>query len=309
MNRLKTLLLGILVTGASSCGKPPITEDMLDGDIIFDASLYHPEQYLVSAQYPNPTPADLDKHIILAIHGYSASTFEWQEFAEWSSDTSYRISRVLLDGHGRDYQSFKASTWRDWSGAIKREYEKLIALGYTKISLVGSSAGGTLILEMVSSGYFNTHLHPKNLFMIDPIVVPTSKLQSIVGIIGPMLGYVEADNTGEEDKYWYHFRPYETVNELNAVMKVVRQDLEDGVTLPSGTFFKMFNSVHDPVASSTSAVLIYKGLKTDSGNNIDVQLMDSEIHVFTRLYLRSGITALQISNQLDAFSQMANRLR
>jgi carboxylesterase len=216
---------------------------------------------------------------------------------------------VLLDGHGRDYQSFKASTWRDWSAAIKREYEKLIALGYTKISLVGSSAGGTLILEMVSSGYFNTHLHPKNLFMIDPIVVPTSKLQSIVGIIGPMLGYVEADNTGEEDKYWYHFRPYETVNELNAVMKVVRQDLEDGVTLPSGTFFKMFNSVHDPVASSTSAVLIYKGLKTDSGNNIDVQLMDSEIHVFTRLYLRSGITALQISNQLDAFSQMANRLR
>jgi carboxylesterase len=35
----------------------------------------------------------------------------------------YRISQVLLDGHGRDYQSFKASTWQDWSAAITREYE------------------------------------------------------------------------------------------------------------------------------------------------------------------------------------------
>jgi hypothetical protein len=31
--------------------------------------------------------------------------------------------QVLLDGHGRDYQSFKASTWQDWSAAITREYE------------------------------------------------------------------------------------------------------------------------------------------------------------------------------------------
>jgi carboxylesterase len=52
-----------------------------------------------------------------------------------------------LDGHGRDYESFKASTWQDWSSAIKREYEKLEALGYTKISIVGSSTGGTLLLN------------------------------------------------------------------------------------------------------------------------------------------------------------------
>jgi hypothetical protein len=31
-------------------------------------------------------------------------------------------------------ESFKASTWQDWSSAIK-EYEKLEALGYTKLVL------------------------------------------------------------------------------------------------------------------------------------------------------------------------------
>ena len=204
---------------------------------------------------------------------------------------------------------FKASTWRDWRSSITREYEKLIALGYTKISLVGSSTGGTLLLELVSSGYFNTHLHPKNIFLVDPIVVPSNKLQSIGDIIGPMIVYVEASQTAEENKYWYRFRPYETINELNAVMKVVRKDLESGVSLPQGTYMKVFHSLHDPVASTTSSVLIYKGLKTSSGGKIDVQLMDSDIHVFTRLSLRPSVTTLQYANQLDAFSQIANKLK
>jgi carboxylesterase len=43
-------------------------------------------------------------------------------------------------------------------------------------------------------------------------------------------------------------------------MKVVRKDLEDGVKLPTDTYLKVFHSLHDPVASSTSSV-IYKGLK------------------------------------------------
>ena len=310
MKKLNLLIVLLLAIVSSSCSDPAITNDLLDGTIIFDPSLYNPEQYLVSAKYPNPTAADLDKHIILAVHGYSATTFEWQEFVDWSDpSSSYEVSQVLLDGHGRDYQSFKASTWQDWSSAITKEYEKLVALGYTKISMVGSSTGGTLILELISSGYFNSHLPPKNLFLVDAIVVPSVKLQSVVGLIGPMIVFTEADQTAEENKYWYRFRPQETITELNNVMRVVRKDLESGVRLPTGTYLKEFDSLHDPVSSSTSSVLIYKGLKTSTGANIDVQLMDSDIHVFTRLNLRSDTTPLQKANQLDAFSQIAIKLK
>jgi carboxylesterase len=42
---------------------------------------------------------------------------------------------------------------------------------------------------------------------------------------------------------------------------------------------------------------------------IDVQIMDSNIHVFTRLKLQGGVSQLNIDNQVDAFSQMAERLR
>jgi carboxylesterase len=44
-----------------------------------------------------------------------------------------------------------------------------------------------------------------------------------------MLVFTEVDQTSEENKYWYRFRPQETITELNNVMKVVRKDLEDGV--------------------------------------------------------------------------------
>ena len=309
MNKSHLFFLVIIGFLFNSCGDPTITDDLLDGNVIFDPSLYNPEQFLVSAKYPNPTAQDLSKHIILAVHGYSATTFEWQEFKDWSNESTYRISQVLLDGHGRDYNSFKASKWEDWQSAITDEYEKLIALGYTKISIVGSSTGGTLILALIKSGYFNTHLPPENLFLIDPIVVSSNKLQSVVGIVGPMIVYVETDQTAEENKYWYRFRPYQTVNELNDVMTVVRKGLEDGMRLPTGTYFKVFHSLHDPVASTTSTVLIYKGLKTSTGAPIDVQLMDSDIHVFTRLSLRTNVTPLQRANQLDAFNQIANKLK
>ena len=99
------------------------------------------------------------------------------------------------------------------------------------------------------------------------------------------------------------------MNELNSLMKVVRKDLEEGVTLPTGTYLKEFHSLHDPVASTTSAVLIYKGLKTSTGAKIDVQLMDSDIHVFTRLSFRKNVTTLQIYNQQSAFAQIASRLK
>lgn len=300
------LFLGVFLLG---CDKSPAIEDhMLDGDIVFDPSINNPEEFLVSAKYPNPSPEDLEKHIIIAVHGYTASTFEWSEFNEWSTASTYRISQVLLGGHGRTYEDFKASTWEDWSESIKREYETLEALGYEKISFVGSSTGATLLLELIQSDYFDTRLNPKNIFLIDPIIVASSKLQSIAGILGPMLVFSEGDQTVEKDKYWYRFKPVETIYELSELMKIVRKGLEDGFSLPDDSYMKVFHSKHDPTANSLSSVLIYRGLTNSNGDNIEIQIMDSDIHVFTRLKIRESVSQLNMNNQEDAFLQMAQKL-
>jgi carboxylesterase len=309
MNKFYVIILALLPFVFSQCKDPYITDDLLDGDIIYDASLYKPEEFLISAKYPNPNIIDLNKHIVLAVHGYSASTFEWQEYVDWAGNNKpYRISQVLLGGHGRTYTDFKNASWQDWKSAIIIEYEKLEELGYKKISLMGSSTGATLILELVSSGYFESHIPPKNIFCIDPIIVPSIKAQSIAGIIGPMLGYVESDLKNGQKNYWYKFRPHETVAELNYVMKLVQKRLESGITLPLETYMKVYHSKHDPTASSTSTVLIYKGTKTYQNNHIDVEIMNSEIHVFTRLALRDNISSIEYSNQSYAFNEIGKRL-
>jgi carboxylesterase len=74
-----------------------------------------------------------------------------------------------------------------------------------------------------------------------------------------MIVFTEVDQTTAENKFWYRFRPQETINELNDVMKVVRKDL-GRCTTSYWHLLKGISPLHDPYSSS-SAVLIYKGLK------------------------------------------------
>lgn len=85
--------------------------------------------------------------------------------------------------------------------------------------------------------------------------------------------------------------------------------MEDGITMSNDTYLKVFHSIHDPNTNSLSAVLIYKGLSHANGSIVDVQIMNSGIHVFTRLKLRLSVSALDLINQKDAFQQIAAKLK
>jgi carboxylesterase len=295
----------------SACGKDPkIDDSMLDSGLFFDQSIYQPQNYLVSASKPNPTAAEQLKPVIIAIHGYSATTFEWSEFNTWAGNrTDFLISRVLLGGHGRDYQSFKNASWKDWQKPIMEEFEKLESEGYKNISFAGSSTGSTLVLEMLANGYFNNHLKPKHIFLIDPIVIPSNKLLSLANVVGPIIGYTTTENTAGEEKYYYHYRPHETLEQLREIASKVRRDLEKGFNLPQNCTLKVFKSEKDDAADPVSAVLIYKGLKTFSGSPIDVSMVQSNLHVYTRLDFRSASpSAKDVQNQQETFSEIANTL-
>ena len=109
------LLLGLIFSllACSKGGKmPPINNSIdLDGTQINDSSLTYPERFLLSAAIPYPTATDLSKPVIICVHGFSATTFEWIEFRDYSKNYSsdYLTSIVLLGGHGRDYSDFKTA--------------------------------------------------------------------------------------------------------------------------------------------------------------------------------------------------------
>ena len=311
---MRTRYLYIVLTVISFIGCNPTPEidntTMLDGDKIFDASIAHPENYLVSEYVSSPSENTKDKPVIICAHGYSASTFEWDEFREVANNKqTFFVSQVLLGGHGRDYDAFKEATWEDWQNSIKLEYQKLVDKGFRNIYLAGSSTGAPLIIEMISSGYFNTmNIKPKGIYLIDPIVVSSNKTLTMVGLLGPVLGYTTSVLESGEAGKWYIYRPQESLKQLMELIDLTRKNLQKGIVLPKDTELKIYKSKIDATADPVSAVMLYKGLKTADGNNVDIEMIDSDIHVFTRLNGRDKKTDKDIQNQQNAFADMEMRI-
>lgn len=311
---MKRFLFYLLVlTCFYSCNKdgkmPPIDNLVdLDGTVVNDSSITFPERFLLSAKILNPTLVDLNKPVVICVHGFSACTFEWIEFRDFATSLgTFNTSIVLLGGHGTNYEDFKKASWEDWQNPIIEEYNKLVNLGYTNINIAGSSTGAPLILNMIYENKVNTS-NLKNLFLIDPIIVPSNKTLSLVKVVGPLLSYTETTFTPGEVGFWYRFRPYQALNELNQLTKKVRKKIEKGITLPQGVKLQVYKSEKDDAADPISAVIIEKGITLNDQSPISVQMISSNLHVFTRLSGRTGVTGDDVKNQENTFQSMLQKI-
>ena len=311
MKRIATYsLLALVISVFTGCNpSPDIATDSLDSGNYSYALPDSLDKHLVSRYIQHPTETQLNTPVLIAAHGYTATTFEWQEMRELANARgTFYVSQVLLGGHGRSYESFKQSSWQDWQSSIKEEYRLLDSIGYKNIYLAGSSTGAPLIINMVQSGFFNNYRAPKGIFLIDPIIVSSNKTLTLVGALGPILGYTSVELSAGEQKHWYVYRPQETLNELMKLINLTRKQLEKTITLPTGTFLKEYKSKIDEVADPISAVMIYQGMRTSDGGFIETEIVNSKIHVFTRLKGRDGVTDADRKLQQRVFNEMIDKM-
>ena len=311
---MKKLLYFFILFAFISCKKnkelPPIDNAVdLDGTTINDSSLLYPANYLLSAALPNPTAADLDKPVVIAAHGFTATCFEWVEFSEFATAKGdFYVSRVLLGAHGRDYKDFKTANWEEWQRPIIEEYNKLQSMGYKNISLAGASTGCPLILNMLRENKIITS-SLKHVFFVDPIILPSTKILSLSPLIGPAIGYIEVELDPGENGYWYKYRPQHPLRELEKLIRGERKKLERGITLSGVTTMLVLKSERDGSADPASAVLLKKGVEKSDGSAIEVKMIDSDIHVFTRLRGRKNYDATNIKQQLEAFETIYKTIK
>ncbi len=308
--RMKKIICAFVVVlmVISSCKKesklPPIHETVdLDGKPINDSSILYPSSFLLSAAEPNPSATDLAKPVIIAVHGYSATTFEWWEFRDYlKTKTDCHISVVLLGGHGRDYENFRDAKWEDWQRPIIDEYNKLRGMGYTKISFAASSTGCPLVLNMIRNEKINPDVL-KHVFFIDPIINSSNKILSAVSVVGVFLKYTTVDLDPGENGYWYKYRPATSLKQLEKLIRAERKALEKGYDLPSGVTLKVYKAEKDGAADPTSAVMIEKGIQGSV-----IEMINSDLHVFTRLKGRINFSQEDENRKQKAFEEMYTAL-
>ena len=311
MNALRQVLVQTLAALVmAGCGLNKITYDnsMLDGPLVNDSSLVDPT-FRVSSR-PDRDSLDRNKPVIICAHGYTACTYEWEEFRDFAqADGRVYTSLVLLGGHGRDIQDFENTTWQQWQAPIMEEYDSLVKLGFKHLCLAGSSTGGTLIMEYISRKAFDGKaVLPEKFFFIDPIVVPSSKLLHIISVVGPLLGNSPVERKTEAEKrHWYTNRPASTLEQLNDLCELMRSRLENGFSLPQDASATCYKSDVDDSVDPVTAVLIYKGLSDAKGAKIDVQMVRSDFHVFTQLAARVSVTAADRALQKRVFAEMIER--
>jgi carboxylesterase len=243
---------------------------------------------LVSHRFPAPSDSEkAGKHVIIAVHGFIASTYEWQEFRNYadSSQTAngnVLVSLVLLGAHGISLDAFQSSSWKDWGKPILTEYDTLVKEGYKNISFACASTGCALLMQYIYDGNF-TAVPPKWMFQIDPIVVPSAKLLSLIDLVGPILGNSPNPGSDEENRHWYVNRPQEDLKQLYELVNRVKNELESGFNLPKNADAKVYKSKKDRSADPVGALLIYKGMRKSDGSRIEAEMLDSRLHVVTRL--------------------------
>lgn len=303
------VIFGFILVLSACNPTPEIDDTMLDSGKFSFAVPDSLQKRLVSKYIANPTEAQKNTPVIIAAHGYSATTFEWDELREYAdSAKTFYVSQVLLGGHGRSYKDFKNSTWEIWQSSIRDEFAKLSQKGFKKIYLTGSSTGAPLIIEMFKSTIFSDYAGLKGVFLIDPIVVSSDKQLSLVGLLGPVLGYtLTGMDEGEEGK-WYVYRPQETLKQLMELIDLTRRDLQNVIRVSDDVYMKVYKSTQDESADPVSAVLIYKGIKFEY-KTVDVEMVDSKLHVFTRLRGRPEITDKDRSLQRKAFREMEAKMK
>ena len=204
---------------------------------------------------------------VLLVHGFTASPWETKELGENLSEQGYNVYGVLLAGHGTDRSELRKTTWKDWYTSVKDAYEALDYIS-EKIFAVGISTGGSLSIALAEDYKID------GLVCLACPVYLRNENTRFIPILKYFYWYEKRPLTEEEKQHYYEYRPLESVEQLDNLIRYSSSGLHD-ITIPA----LIMQNQGDPTVDPQSADFIFNRI-----NSTEKQIIyfDGDYHVLTK---------------------------
>lgn len=87
---------------------------------------------------------------LVLVHGFTGNPFSMRPLAEQLAERGFSVDVPRLPGHGTHVNDMRETRYADWRREVVAAVDRMSR--FEHIVLVGLSAGGTLILDVASSG-------------------------------------------------------------------------------------------------------------------------------------------------------------
>jgi len=172
---------------------------------------------------------DKNKNIgLLFIHGFSATTVEVRQIANYFHKDGYTVTAPLLPGHGETPKDLNRVHLSDWINKVEESYS-LLRIMKEKVVVLGESMGALLALNLA-------YLHPEisQLFLFSPAL--EIKGLGFSRFIWPFIPYMYKKNT-DDSMAWqgYNVVPLHAASELLKLQKQIAKLLPN-ISVPATIF-------------------------------------------------------------------------
>lgn len=117
-----------------------------------DPSERYPVLPGAEAWHSTGTPSAAHEKLGLAlVHGFTGNPVSMRPLAELLAGRGFRVDVPRLPGHGTHPRDMQGTRYPDWRAEVVRTVDRL-ANAAERVVLVGLSMGGTLVLDLASSG-------------------------------------------------------------------------------------------------------------------------------------------------------------
>ncbi|MHA1910229.1 MAG: alpha/beta hydrolase [Candidatus Kariarchaeaceae archaeon] len=202
---------------------------------------------------------------LIAIHGFTGSSGEMKEFADFFAKEGFKVITPTLPGHETTKEDLKKYKWTDWAHAVEEAYDKLSEQCPGGVYVSGLSMGGLLSL------YLGITRPVKGIITLAaPIVIGNKFQRPFLRLpFAPVwLNHIK-DEPGDPSIYDGHFYyPKFHFNSAKALFQLanyVKARLTE-ITAP----IHLFHSVKDKVVPVKDANMIANGVSSKIVKLIEV---------------------------------------